>query len=83
MKELGLPEKQVKEKLRERVEDAWKDINQAMLQPHSIPRSLLIRIINLARSAEFFYKGMTDGYTNVNQTLKDKVEYVLSKPIAM
>lgn len=79
----GMSEEQSNEKLREEVEDSWKDINQAMLQPYVIPKPLLTRILNLARSADVIYKGATDGYTHVNQTFKDKVASVLAHPVPM
>uniref|UniRef100_A0A803MH31 Uncharacterized protein n=1 Tax=Chenopodium quinoa TaxID=63459 RepID=A0A803MH31_CHEQI len=83
MEKHGMSEDEANEKLREEVEDAWKDINEAMLQPHVISKPLLTRILNLARSAEVIYKDGTDGYTEVNQTLKEKTASVLVHPITM
>uniref|UniRef100_A0A803MH33 Uncharacterized protein n=1 Tax=Chenopodium quinoa TaxID=63459 RepID=A0A803MH33_CHEQI len=83
MEKHGLSEEEANEKLKEEVEDAWKVINQAMLQPYVIPKPILTRILNLARSANVMYMGYDDGYTHVNQTLKDKVASVLAHPIPM
>uniref|UniRef100_A0A803KPW6 Terpene synthase metal-binding domain-containing protein n=1 Tax=Chenopodium quinoa TaxID=63459 RepID=A0A803KPW6_CHEQI len=83
MEKHGLLEEEANEKLKEEVEDAWKVINQAMLQPYVIPKPILTRILNLARSANVMYMGYDDGYTHVNQTLKDKVASVLAHPIPM
>ena len=81
MEKNGLSMEEAYEKLRKQVDDAWKDINEAMLQPHVIPKRCLIRILNLARSADVIYKGSADGYTNVNQVLKEKVASILAHPI--
>ncbi|XP_021716375.1 sesquiterpene synthase-like [Chenopodium quinoa] len=83
MEKHALSEEEANEKLKEQVEDAWKDINQAMLQLHVIPKPLLMRILNFARSANVIYKDDADGYTHVNQTLKDKVASVLAHPIPL
>ncbi|KAL9236369.1 hypothetical protein vseg_011049 [Gypsophila vaccaria] len=76
-------ENEAHEILNKEVEDAWKVINQAMLQPYVIPKLLLTRIINSARCAHVIYHGKSDGFTNVNQILKDKVDLVLARPISM
>lgn len=84
MKETGvLDEEQVYQVLEKKVEDAWKDLNQGMLQPYAIPKCLMERILNLARAPEIFYKGRTDGYTHVNEIIKMKVAAVLFDPIPM
>ncbi|KAL9236370.1 hypothetical protein vseg_011050 [Gypsophila vaccaria] len=74
-------ENEAHEMLNKEVEDAWKVINKAMLQPYVIPNLLLTRILNLARSAHVIYHGKSDGFTIVNQILKDKVNSVLACPI--
>ncbi|XP_074310139.1 (-)-drimenol synthase-like [Silene latifolia] len=76
-------ENEAKEMLSKEVEDAWKVVNKAMLKPYVIPKPLLTRILNLARSAHVIYHGTADGYTNVNQILKDKIGSVLVNPISM
>lgn len=81
MEKHGMSEEEAKEKISVEVEDAWKDINQAMLKPYVIPKPLLTRILNLARSADVIYKGTSDGFTQVNQTFKDKVASVLAHPV--
>ncbi|KAK9674000.1 hypothetical protein RND81_12G204200 [Saponaria officinalis] len=78
-----VPEKEANEMLSKEVEDAWKLINQTMLQPYVIPKLLLTRILNLARSAHVIYHGPSDGFTHVNQVLKDKVDSVLARPISI
>ncbi|XP_021768911.1 valencene synthase-like [Chenopodium quinoa] len=82
MKETGITDEQhVYQVLEKKVEDAWKDLNQGMLRPYSIPKPLLDRIINLARAPEIFYKGRTDGFTIVNQIIQDKIASLLFEPI--
>jgi len=34
--------------MKSEVEEAWKDLNEAMLRPFTIPKPLLDRILNLA-----------------------------------
>uniref|UniRef100_A0A803N697 Terpene synthase metal-binding domain-containing protein n=1 Tax=Chenopodium quinoa TaxID=63459 RepID=A0A803N697_CHEQI len=58
MEKHGLSEEEANEKLKEEIEDAWKIINQAMLQPYVIPKPILTRILNLARSANVSTKVM-------------------------
>ncbi|KAK9674003.1 hypothetical protein RND81_12G204400 [Saponaria officinalis] len=83
MKHNKVSEKEANKMLNKEVENAWKLINQAMLQPYVIPKLLLTRILNLARSAHVIYHDQSDGYTNVNQILKDKVDSILASPISM
>ncbi|KAL2943961.1 putative sesquiterpene synthase [Bienertia sinuspersici] len=83
MEKHGMSKEEANEKLREDIENAWKDINEAMLQPYVIPKPFLTRILNLARSADVIYKGTTDGFTHVNQTFKDKVASILAHSIPM
>ncbi|KAK9674001.1 hypothetical protein RND81_12G204300 [Saponaria officinalis] len=83
MEHKKVSENEANEILSKEVEDAWKLINQAMLQPYVIPKLLLTRILNLARSAHVIYHGTNDGFTHVNQTLKDKVDSVFARPISM
>ena len=68
------------QELLKQVENAWKDINKAMLQPYAIPKPLMTRVLNLARAANEIYE-REDGYTIVSPTMKEKVAAVLFKPI--
>lgn len=76
-------EKEVYEELEKKVEDAWKDVNEAMLGPFEVPKPCLDRLINLARVPNVMYKGRADGYTHVNDTIMDKIASVLVHPIPL
>ncbi|KAH0923299.1 hypothetical protein HID58_023317 [Brassica napus] len=43
--------------------DAWKDMNQELMRPHSCPFPLLMRIFNLCRVVDVFYR-YQDCYTH-------------------
>ncbi|XP_074313406.1 (-)-drimenol synthase-like [Silene latifolia] len=83
MKHNKVTENEANEMLTKEVEDAWKVINKAMLRPYVIPKPLLTRILNSARSAHVIYHGTADGFTNVNQILKDKIDSVFARPIPL
>ncbi|KAK9674006.1 hypothetical protein RND81_12G204700 [Saponaria officinalis] len=83
MKHNKVSEKEASEMLNKEVEDAWKLINQAMLQPYVIPKLLLTRILNLARSTHVIYHDKSDGYSGSNQILKDHINSILASPISM
>ncbi|XP_074267342.1 sesquiterpene synthase-like [Silene latifolia] len=84
MKQHGISnEIQVYEELENQVKDAWKDINEGMLKPYAIPKALLERILFFARVPDTLYKGRTDGYTFVNETLQQKIASILIHPIPL
>lgn len=84
MKQHGIEDdKQTYEALEKLVEDAWKDVNQAMLKPYKVPKPCLDRLLNLARVPNVMYKARTDGYTQVNDTIMHKVSSVLIHPIPL
>ncbi|KAJ8436239.1 hypothetical protein Cgig2_023414 [Carnegiea gigantea] len=84
MKQHGIKDdKQTYEALEKLVEDAWKDVNQAMLKPYKVPKPCLDRLLNLARVPNVMYKARTDGYTLVNDTIMHKVSSVLIHPIPL
>ncbi|KAF2939797.1 alpha-copaene synthase [Oryza sativa Japonica Group] len=63
------------------VENAWKDMNEEYLKLTSIPSSLLIQVINLARMMETMYKKI-DGYTD-SAILKEWISLLLVQPITL
>ncbi|XP_074269868.1 putative sesquiterpene synthase [Silene latifolia] len=84
MKQHGISnEIQVYDELENHVKDAWKDINEGMLKPYAIPKALLERILFLARVTDTFYKGRTDGYTFVNETIQQKIASILIDPVPL
>ncbi|XP_019181133.1 PREDICTED: (-)-germacrene D synthase-like isoform X1 [Ipomoea nil] len=64
----------------ERVNNAWKDINQECLKPTVFPMPILIRVVNLARVIDLLYKD-GDTYTHSTTELKAAITSVLIDPI--
>ncbi|KAJ8428541.1 hypothetical protein Cgig2_003789 [Carnegiea gigantea] len=76
----ALSEEYAHEALKDKVEEAWKDLNEAMLRPFAIAKPLLDRILDMARVSDVAYKG-EDGYTIVSQAMKDREKLLLMDPI--
>ncbi|XP_049345899.1 sesquiterpene synthase 15b-like [Solanum verrucosum] len=66
--------------MRKIIENNWKDLNQQCLKPTTVPRVLLMTVLNLIRTSEFFYKD-EDAYTSSKNNLKDVISMVLVDPI--
>lgn len=79
MKQHGAAEEDVVELLREDIRNTWKDINEELLQPNSIPMPILERILNFSRAIDVIYKD-DDGYTN-SHVLKHLVSSLLNEPL--
>ncbi|KAL6619725.1 hypothetical protein ACP70R_034864 [Stipagrostis hirtigluma subsp. patula] len=79
MKEYKTTNEEASEVLWNTVENAWKSMNHEYLTLTSIPSSLLIRVINLARMMETMYKDI-DGYTD-SKILKEWISMLLDEPI--
>ncbi|KAL0442351.1 UNVERIFIED_CONTAM: Bifunctional sesquiterpene synthase 1 [Sesamum latifolium] len=68
------------DEFKNRIEAAWKDINEAFLRPTEIPVPLLDRILNFARVIEVMYsKG--DWYTHVGPEMQNFINQLLIQPI--
>ncbi|XP_074318954.1 (-)-drimenol synthase-like [Silene latifolia] len=81
MSQYGVSEEEAEEKLRDLVEEAWKDLNQEMFRPTKLPRPLMTRILNLSRVIEVFYRLGDDDYTVVSENMKEKIHAVLIDPV--
>ncbi|OEL34820.1 Beta-caryophyllene synthase [Dichanthelium oligosanthes] len=79
MKECEATKEEASKVLWDSVENAWKSMNHEYLTWTSIPPTLLIRVINLARMMETMYKDI-DGYTD-SKILKEWISILLDKPI--
>ncbi|KAG9444303.1 hypothetical protein H6P81_015643 [Aristolochia fimbriata] len=80
VKEQGLSEEEACKKLREMTDIAWKDINEACLEPAPFPVPLLQRIVGLARVMEDLYQ-YGDGLSFSNTYTKEKVAVMLVNEI--
>ncbi|KAH0870372.1 hypothetical protein HID58_077394 [Brassica napus] len=63
MKQFGVSKEQAVEGINIMLSDAWKDMNQELMRPHSCPFPLLMRIFNLSRVIDVFYR-YQDCYTH-------------------
>ncbi|KAG5546357.1 hypothetical protein RHGRI_018514 [Rhododendron griersonianum] len=77
MKQYGATEEEIGVEFQKRVTDAWKDINSECLRPTAVPVPFLVRVLNLARTFHFVYKGGSDCYTNPGTSFKETVTSVL------
>lgn len=81
MKEYGVTKEEAHIKIRNIIENSWKDLNEEYFKVNGvIPRILLMRIINLAKIVEFLYKD-EDAYTFSKNNLKDVIYRLLIDPI--
>ncbi|KAI7731349.1 hypothetical protein M8C21_000473 [Ambrosia artemisiifolia] len=74
MKEHNVTEEYVYDLFKQRVEDAWKDMNLELLTCKNIPVAHKMRTINLARVIELLYK-YDDCLKNVGAELQDNIKY--------
>ncbi|KAG5523240.1 hypothetical protein RHGRI_035158 [Rhododendron griersonianum] len=82
MKQHGVSKSEAVDELYERIENAWKDINEEMMmtmRPAAISKDLLMRILNYARLHDVGYKN-DDGYTQA-ECVKDHVIALFVDPI--
>ncbi|GAB4825721.1 hypothetical protein Ancab_008594 [Ancistrocladus abbreviatus] len=80
MRQYGVTEEKALQELNRRVTDAWKDVNQAMLRPHVMPRPLLNLAVNFCRAVEVVYKD-EDTYTTPNHIMKNNITLIMTDPI--
>nr|UJH94380.1 bergamotene/farnesene synthase [Zanthoxylum ailanthoides] len=81
MKQHGASEEEAEEFLSQENTNAWKDINEGLLNPIAVPLPLLERILNTVRTTIFMYEN-GDRYTHP-YLMKDHVALVLRDPIML
>lgn len=79
MKQHGVSEEEAVNVFQEKVENAWKDINEEFMRPTVVPMHLLERVLNLTRLMDVLYK-KDDSYTNPH-LMKDHVAALLKDPV--
>ncbi|KAL0729015.1 hypothetical protein Bca4012_025108 [Brassica carinata] len=79
MKQFGVSKERAEEEIFNIVSNAWKDLNQELMRPHSVSFSLLMPILNLSRVIDVFYR-YQDGYTHP-EFLKEHVVSLLIENI--
>ncbi|KAH0654516.1 hypothetical protein KY289_032194 [Solanum tuberosum] len=80
MNEYDVTKEEAYMEIRKIIENNWKDLNQRYLKPTTVSRVLLMPVLNLSRTSEFFYKD-EDAYTSSKNNLKDVISMVLVDPI--
>ncbi|XP_010421205.1 PREDICTED: alpha-humulene/(-)-(E)-beta-caryophyllene synthase-like [Camelina sativa] len=63
MNQFGVSKEIAVEEIGNIVSDAWKDLNQELMRPHAFPFPLLMRVFNLSRVIDVFYR-YQDAYTH-------------------
>ncbi|KAK0599131.1 hypothetical protein LWI29_002648 [Acer saccharum] len=81
MKQHRVSEGEVIKLFREKVFNAWKDVNQEFLKPTAVPIQILTRILNLSRVMDVIYKD-DDGYTN-SHVIKHYIDSLLLDPFLL
>ncbi|KAE9444823.1 hypothetical protein C3L33_23279, partial [Rhododendron williamsianum] len=76
MKQHGVAEEVVYVEFKQRVTNAWKDMNAECFRPTAVPMPLLSLVLNFARVINLIYTG-EDGYTNSRKRLKQCITFVL------
>ncbi|KAK9209494.1 hypothetical protein WN944_001860 [Citrus x changshan-huyou] len=64
------------------VANSWKDINEELLNPTTVPLPMLQRILYFARSGHFIYDDGHDRYT-YSLMMKRQVALLLTEPLAI
>ncbi|KAK7257300.1 hypothetical protein RIF29_31172 [Crotalaria pallida] len=80
MKQQNISRQDAIDELRKVVESAWKDMNEACLNPTQVPMHFLMRTFNLARMMDVLYKDQ-DNYTNSGGIMKDYIEALLAETV--
>ncbi|GAB4825828.1 hypothetical protein Ancab_008701 [Ancistrocladus abbreviatus] len=80
IRQYGVTEEKALQELNRRVTNAWKDVNQAMLRPHVLPRPLLNLAVNFCRAVEVIYKD-EDTYTTPDQKMKNNIMLIMTDSI--
>ncbi|KAG6407596.1 hypothetical protein SASPL_130592 [Salvia splendens] len=79
MRQYGVSEEEARAQIEQQVKNALKDINQECLEPTSASMPILMRVLNLARTAKLFYLD-GDGYTDPNKS-KETVKMLLIEAV--
>ncbi|KAH0868911.1 LOW QUALITY PROTEIN: hypothetical protein HID58_075933, partial [Brassica napus] len=79
IKQFGVSKEQAVEGIETLLSDAWKDMNEELMRPHSCPFPLLMRIFNLSRVIDVFYR-YQDCYTHP-EFLKQHIVFLFIEEI--
>lgn len=80
MDQFGTSIEEATKVLRSHIEEAWKDINEELIGPRTVPMPLILRVINVTRTLYDIYQDDEDGYT-IGKFIQEKVAAILVDPI--
>ena len=83
MAQYDVSEEKAIEELYQKVEEAWKELNEEMLKSRNLPRQLLTVILNLTRFAAVIYRFDVDEFTVANQAMRSKIQALFIDPIPL
>ncbi|MBA0786425.1 hypothetical protein Gotri_026738, partial [Gossypium trilobum] len=78
-KQYGVSAQEAYDEFYKRINNAWKDMNEAFLKPTVVPTSALNRILNLTKVIDLLYKD-EDAYTRVGDSAKTSITALLIDP---
>ncbi|KAH9651346.1 alpha-humulene/(-)-(E)-beta-caryophyllene synthase [Citrus sinensis] len=78
----GVSEEEAVKELLLEVADSWKDINEELLNPTTVPLPMLQRILYFARSGHLMYDDGHDRFTH-SLMMKRQVALLLAEPLAI
>jgi hypothetical protein len=79
MKEHGTTKEVACEKLKERIDDSWKDMLTEFLAPTNLPLVVPEMILTLSKATDNMYK-YTDAFTS-SETIKEKIRELFAEPM--
>ncbi|PIN00125.1 Beta-farnesene synthase [Handroanthus impetiginosus] len=83
MKEHGVSKQEAVSKFLELVEEGWKDLNtEWVTKTHSVPKHILVQLLNYVREAAVTYNNGQDGVTNP-QVLVPYIHALFVEPIVV
>lgn len=80
MNQYGASEEEAIVELEKEVPKAWKDVVEGYMKSNKLPKAILMRVLNLARLSDHFYKE-EDGYTLVEGATKHFITSILTNPV--
>ncbi|XWS20737.1 hypothetical protein CRYUN_Cryun31cG0128200 [Craigia yunnanensis] len=80
MKHYGVTRKEAIEAYQERIEDAWKELNEGYLRPTPVPIQIPMRAVNFAHLMDVAFKH-DDGFGKPEISLQDYIAKLLIHPL--
>ncbi|GAB4843949.1 hypothetical protein Ancab_013913 [Ancistrocladus abbreviatus] len=78
-------EEEAKAILENQIENAWKDINEELIilgQNSSLPKPVIISIVNTAKATDIFNRNCRDAFSNPNHLTQGIISSLVVDPIS-